>query len=133
MGRTISNEFYVLSNVGSDLILGHDLHQAHRLSFDAVSNKLFWDPQSQSSVVSWEVGSIISTTKVTIPAQSSKSIPVQVHNQLSMRGCGSGLAMPSIDATSTPICGHPGLIELSAAGHAFVMVDNPLDVKTTIP
>ena len=127
LGRTVQHKFYVIHQLTSNMILGSDFIHAHGLSYDSVSEKMFFDRSATNPRDGWTRAALTIAATTIVPANSSKLVPAQACVQPGLKATGGGTAIASVHS-SRPISGNEALVNLSPSGHCSTIIDNLLDV-----
>jgi hypothetical protein len=111
------HDLVIFENV-QDHILGIDFIKQHTMSYNALTEKCFWEtPPIDSGVLQAQEG-------VFIDALSSKKVKLKCVNNENVRIGQSNTMIATISTPYSLISGPPGLIKFDGEGIAYSVVQN---------
>ena len=128
LGRKLRYKFFIIENLSSEVILGRDFMRQFGLSYDAISNGLFFQEGR-----AWCQASMIAKETVTIPARSTKNISVECQINPGERATGPSAAVASVSCQAVPLAGMELIVNVGEDGKTLVQVDNLTDCELELP
>ncbi len=117
LGRKIMHDLVILENV-QDHILGIDFIRQHTMSYNALTEKCFWESPPIDS------GILQAQERVFIDALSSRKVKLKCVNDENVRIGQSNTMIATISTPHSLISGPPGLIRFDKEGIAYGVVQN---------
>jgi transposase InsO family protein len=128
LGRRLVQQVFVVTDLTSEVILGSDFIHRHALSYDALSQSLFYDP-----LLAWDEGFVLSAEAVTLGPREIHRVKVKVQSSPGENVTGPCLCVADITCTELPIFGETVMVDLDERGRTTVSLENMLDIPMTIP
>jgi hypothetical protein len=117
LGRKIMHDLVILENV-QDQMLGIDFIRKHKMSYNALTEKCFWETSPIDSET------LQAQERVFIDALSSRKVKLKCVNNENVKIGKSNTMIVTISTSHSLISGPPGLIKFDKEGIAYTVVQN---------
>ena len=133
LGKTIVHNFCVIKNLSERVILGADFINRHALSYCPITATTNW-----ATPTSWDRGSARVASVQSIPAYSSKLVPVQLFTASQARPQAHEPILANVHVDGLPeLSSSPTLIASDVYGKAFLEIVNvgphPIELQRSLP
>ncbi len=117
LGRKIMHDLVILENV-QDHILGIDFIKQHTMSYNALTEKCFWETPPIDS------GTLRAQERVFIDALSSRKVRLKCVNDEDVKIGVSNTMIATISTPHSLLSGPPGIIKFDKDGVAYSVIQN---------
>ena len=128
-GHQSRHNFYVISQLSEEVILGMDFIRNNQFTFCPVQNSFYWGPNKQ-----WTKGEMRTTQEATIKGLSTDVLKVNLFSQEGNKVQPTPFVVGCVSVEDTPsLMGGPGLLQVDSVGQSFMEVINTNPVEVVIP